>query len=130
MATAVIGKLDSFKEGEEKITEYLERVELYFDANDIEDEKKVPVLLSAIGAKNYGLLRSLVTPTVPKDKSFAYISKVLKEHFEPKPIRAAERYYFRRRLQAPGESITWPSCVDSLLIANSRAIWKTNCAIS
>ena len=29
----------------------------------------------------------------------------MKEHFEPKPIRAAERYYFRQRLQAPGESI-------------------------
>jgi hypothetical protein len=46
-----------------------------------------------------------VTPAIPKDKSFADISKVLKEHFEPKPIRAAERYYFQRRLQVPGESI-------------------------
>ena len=63
------------------------------------------MLLSAIGAKTYGLVRSLVTPAVPKDKSFEEISKVLKEHFEPKPIRAAERYYFRQRLQAPGESI-------------------------
>ena len=105
MATAIIGKLDPFREGEEKITEYLERVELYLVANDVPAEKKVPVLLSAIGAKTYALLRSLVTPTAPKDKSFEEIADVLKAHFEPKPIRAAERYYFRRRLQAPGESI-------------------------
>lgn len=69
-------------------------MELYFATNDIKDEKKVPVLLSAIGAKTYVLLRSLVTPTAPKDKSFKDISDALKEHFEPKPIKAAERYYF------------------------------------
>ena len=104
MATAVVGRLDTFK-GEEMITEYLERVELYFAANDIKNEKKVPVLLSAIGAKTYALLWSLVTPAAPKDKSFKDISDALKEHFEPKPIKAAERYYFRCRLHAPGESI-------------------------
>lgn len=80
-------------------------MELYFAANDIKDEKKVPVLLSAVGGKTYALLRSLVTPTAPKDKSFKDISDALKEHFESKPIKVAERYYFRRRVQAPGESI-------------------------
>ena len=38
MTTVVIGKLGEFREGEEKITEYLERVELYFVANDVADE--------------------------------------------------------------------------------------------
>ena len=46
MVTATFEKLDAFQEGEEKITEYLERVELYFAANDIAAEKKAPVLLS------------------------------------------------------------------------------------
>lgn len=36
MATAVTGKLDSFKEGE-KITEYLERVELPFGVTSAKD---------------------------------------------------------------------------------------------
>ena len=96
MATAVIGKLDSFKEGDEKITEYLERVELYFDANDIKEEKKVPVLLSATGAKTYGLIRSLVTPAVPKDMSFEEISKV----FEPKPISCREVLFLAKTTSA------------------------------
>ena len=74
---AAFGKLEAFQEGEETITEYLERVELYFQTNDIADDKKVPVLLSVIGAKTYTLLRSLVTPTAPKDKSFKDISEAL-----------------------------------------------------
>ena len=69
------------------------------------EDKKVPILLSVIGAKTYALLRSLLTPTAPKDKEFKDIKAALESHFEPKPIRSAERYYFRRRLQAPGESI-------------------------
>ncbi len=105
MATAVFGRLEAFQEGEEKITEYFERVELYFDANDVDDGKKVPVLLSVIGAKTYALLRSLLAPTPPKDKSFDELKGFLKTHFDPKPIRAAERYYFRRTMQSPGQSI-------------------------
>ena len=45
MATAAFGKLEAFQVGEKMITDYLERVELYFQANDIADDKKVPVLL-------------------------------------------------------------------------------------
>ena len=44
-------------------------------------------------------------PTASKDKSFEEIKEILEVHFKLKPIRAAERYYFRRRLQVPDESI-------------------------
>ena len=83
----------------------LERVELYFTANDVAEDKKVPILLSVIGANTYAFLRSQLTPTAPKDKSFADITKELESHFESKPNRAAERYHFRRRRQACDESI-------------------------
>ena len=105
MASAVFGKVDFFQEGEETIAEFLERVKLYFAAYDVADDKKVPVLLSVIGAKTYSLLQSLVTPAAPKAKSFNDIREALMAHFEPKPVRAAERYYFRRRVQSSGESI-------------------------
>ena len=45
MTTAIIGNLDSFQEGQEKITEYLDRVEPYFATNDIANEKNIPVVL-------------------------------------------------------------------------------------
>ena len=45
-----IGKIEQFKPEEESITVYLERVELYFAANDITDsDKKVTVFLSVVG---------------------------------------------------------------------------------
>ena len=45
-----IGKIEQFKPEEESITAYLERVELYFAANDITDgAKKGTVFLSVVG---------------------------------------------------------------------------------
>ena len=48
---ATYGKLKEFEPDNEKISSYLERVELYFTANDIAAEKKVVILLSVIDAK-------------------------------------------------------------------------------
>ena len=67
MATGTChGRLIEFNVENETVTAYLERVELYFDANDVVDDKQVPVLLSNIGAKMYGLLRSLAALKAPK----------------------------------------------------------------
>ena len=54
------GCLHEFDVEKETITTYLERAEVYFDTNNIADNKKVPILLSTIGAKTYSLLRSIV----------------------------------------------------------------------
>ncbi|CAL9688159.1 unnamed protein product [Knipowitschia caucasica] len=93
---AQIGKVDEFKPENEPWTAYVERLEQFFDANDIDQGKYVAVLLSVMGATTYGLLRNLVQPDKPKDKSFADIVTILKEHFEPKPILVAERFRFNK----------------------------------
>ena len=64
------------------------------------------VLLSVIGASNYLLLRNLISPASPKDKSFADLMAVLKGHFAPKPLTIAERFKFHRRYQKEGETVT------------------------
>ena len=89
---ATIGQLKEFDPDNEKVTEYLERVELYLTANNIADDKKVAVLLTAIGRKTYALLSSLLSPTKPQEKTFAKLSKTLKDHCQPKPLVIAERY--------------------------------------
>ena len=99
------GKITAYRAEDESITSYLERVELYFQANDVEEAKQVPILLSTIGAKTYELLRSLTAPKAPKEKSLKELQTLLKSHFEPAPIVIAERYRFHRREQAVGESI-------------------------
>lgn len=45
---AYVGKVDEFDSANEDWEAYMERVELYCDANDVEEEKKVSVLLSLI----------------------------------------------------------------------------------
>ena len=105
MTMAAFGELKHFEPEVEKISSYLERVDLYFTANQIADERKVAVFLSVIGAKTYSLLRDLVSPASPKDKSLEHLADVLKKHFEPKPLIIAERFTFYRRNQSTSELI-------------------------
>ena len=54
-----IGNLSEFSPEKETISAYLERVELFFQANGKEEAKQVPALLTAIGGETYALLRNL-----------------------------------------------------------------------
>jgi len=100
-----IGQIQEFDPEKEKVTAYLERVQMFLVANSIQEDKKVPVLLSVIGGKTYALLSSLLAPDKPKDKTFEELSEVLQKHFEPKPVVIVQRFHFHRRNQAPGESV-------------------------
>ena len=72
------------------MSDYLERVSLYFVANGVAEERQVAVLLTAIGGEMYTLLTSLLSPAKPRDQTYAEITAVLKGNFEPKPIIIAE----------------------------------------
>ena len=77
-----------------------------FDANGIEDDKQVAVLLTAIGSSTYALLSSLIAPRKPREKSFAELTETLCCHFDPKPLVIAKRFHFHRRNQASGGNIS------------------------
>ena len=102
---AKFGHLQEFDTDLEPITAYLERVELYFSANGIGEDKKLAILLSVIGPKTYGVLRNLLAPSRPQEKKFSEVTEVLLRHFEPKLIVIAERFSFYRRSQLVGESV-------------------------
>ena len=71
MAT-MFGKLEEFDmaTGKDWI-QYIERMEYYFQANKItEGDTKKAILISVIAEKAYKLMRSLVSPAKPNDKSF------------------------------------------------------------
>ena len=102
---ASFGRLEEFLPEKETITNYLERVGIFFLANGIADEKNVPVFLSVAGGSIYALLRSLLAPAKPQEKSFAELVAELKKHFEPRKLVIAERFNFHRRNQSPDESI-------------------------
>ena len=59
---ASFGRLEEFSSEKETITNYLERVGIFFLANGIADENKVPVFLRVAGGSIYALLCSLLVP--------------------------------------------------------------------
>ena len=102
---ATIGKLAEFDPGSDTVTAYVERTQLFLEANEIAEAKHAAVLLSAIGAKAYALLRNLLAPVPPREKTFEELVETLKSHYEPKPLTIAERFHFHRRAQLTGESV-------------------------
>uniref|UniRef100_A0AAV2LWK9 Retrotransposon gag domain-containing protein n=1 Tax=Knipowitschia caucasica TaxID=637954 RepID=A0AAV2LWK9_KNICA len=97
---------DEFKPEHETWSAYVERMELLFEAHDVDDGKKVPVLLSSVGAATYGLLRNLVQPDKPKDKTFDQVVTILRDYYEPKPLVIAERFRYRKCVQKSGQTAT------------------------
>ena len=95
---ATIGVLNSYKEGDD-ICNYFERLDQYFIANEIDDDRRVAVLITAIGDKPYELLKSLAAPTLPKAKTYTELVLILTNHYQPKPLIIAERFRFHRRNQ-------------------------------
>ena len=53
---ATYGQIQEFCPEIESIEAYIECVELYFEANNIDADQQVAVFLSVIGGKNYTLL--------------------------------------------------------------------------
>lgn len=88
----------------------------YFTANNIEDGKKVLILLSSIGSQTYDL-RDLVAPDAPGNKSFNGISTTLQTHFEPQCSTIMERYHFHKRDQLIGETV---AMYDAALAAHCK----------
>ena len=48
---AAIGRLDEFNSANDSITAYVERAQLYMEANSVPEDKKVAVFFSTIGGK-------------------------------------------------------------------------------
>ena len=95
--SAPVGKIEEFDPEREEWPVYVERLELYLDANSITDEsKKRSVLLSVIGPSAYKLVRSLVAPAKPKEKAF---KELMTRHYN-------HRYYsLRNRIGNSSHSI-------------------------
>ena len=105
MATALIGSIGPYNESED-IDTYIDRVELFFVANSVPDDKKVATFLSILGPQVYALLQILISPTKPKDASYDVLVEGLKKHFKPKVLIVFERYKFYKRSLGPDESIS------------------------
>ena len=104
---ALLGRIDSFDLKTDNITKYIERVEQYFIANDVTDEKKqIAFFLTVIGNETYSLLRNLIAPESPAWKTVKTLSETLIDRLKPQPIIVAEHYKFYCRDESENETIT------------------------
>jgi len=104
----VIGKIAPFRPGQDDFEAWIEVVDSYLLANDIDKtktpEKAAAILISCIGLPSYTLLKSLIAPKDPAKEKFENIVHVLLSHYKPAPKALAERYKFYCRRQHPGET--------------------------
>lgn len=103
---AKVGRIGEFVEGKEEFGCYVERMEQFFAANEIADDKRVPVFLAVVGAQTYALLRNLITPDLPSTKTYDELKTVLSLHYRPKPLVIAERFRFHNRKQTETENVS------------------------
>ena len=102
--SATIGTIGPYQESEDFET-YVDRVELFFDANSIADDKKVSTFLSIVGPQVYGLVHNIVSPKKPKDCTYKDVIKGLQNHYKQKVIVVFERFKFYNRSQGADKSI-------------------------
>ena len=108
MATSrqFLGTIEEFKPHTgNSVKSYLERVAIFFDVNDIPDEKKSSLFLTLAGEATYSLLRSLCAPALPSSKGYDDLQTLLTNHLEPEPLVISERFHFHRRAQREDESV-------------------------
>ena len=80
-----------------------------FEANDITGDEKATkrraTFLSVIGPSPYKLLRSLLSPAKPSDKTYAELVAKQTEHYSPTPSEVIQHFRFNSRSRKAGESI-------------------------
>ena len=93
------GAVVPFNQDQDDWSEYIERLEHYFAANDVVSaEKQRAILLSAVGPSTYRLIRTLVSVT-------ALVVEKARAHFNPKPSPIVKRYEFNTRSQGENETV-------------------------
>ena len=89
------GQIAAFDPHLETWSSYLERLGHYFLA----------ILLTVCGPSTYQLLKSLLQPETPNDKSYVQLVELLKNHYSPTLSAIMQRYKFNTRVRQQGESI-------------------------
>lgn len=103
----VIGvQFDKFDESSERWDSFIDRFIAYMDVQNIPNEKRGKVLILSISPRLFTLLKSLLAPVSPAEKSFDELKEVLCTHLNPKPLIIPSRHAFLNRKQHEGESVS------------------------
>lgn len=114
---ALLGEMPRFHGAYDDWFVYSERLEQFFEVNDIPDEKKKAILLISISVENYKTLRDVCHPVPPKEKTFNELFDLLNKQYVKKTSILRERYNFYNARQKAEESIAdWFARIKKLSI--------------
>ena len=97
------GQVSAFNPHQEDWVEYVERLQFYFMANDINDATNLRFYLTPPA---YRLVKTLAIPGKPTDLNFAEIVEKVKNHFTLKPSPIIKRFEFNTRKQKANETVS------------------------
>ena len=100
------GQITEFSGNSDDWEAYVEQLENYFEANEIESAaKKRAILLSPCGTATYKTIRSILAPKKPTEVEYAELVRQVKQHYAPKPSEIIQRYKFYTCNRQPSEFI-------------------------
>lgn len=104
----MIGTINEFNSILDDWNVYYERLEQFFEVNDVAEEKRSAFLISVIGADAYKSLRDLCHPYLPKDKPFESLCELLRKQFSPQVSIFRERVnYYNARQEYHENATQW-----------------------
>lgn len=96
---------------------FTERLEQFFEINDVAEEKKRAILLTSISDDVYKTLRDVCHPLLPKQKTFDELCTLLNKQFVKKTSVFRERVTFYNTKQMKDESIaSWFARIKKLSV--------------
>lgn len=112
---ATIGTLAAFDPKNQTWDEYTEILEQFFAANQIaEADRQKAILISVVRAQTYSLMRNLLSPDKPKDKSFQELVLLIKKTTSiPSPVKLCKGTNLTLATASPMKLSwnMWLSCV-------------------
>ena len=112
---AHFGKIGEFDEKQEEWTQYVERLDHFYAANEIDNtDKKRAILLTIIGPTAYKLLRNFVAPA----KTYDALVTAMKQHHNPTLSEIVQHYMFNSHFRQPGEQ-SRHICLSCVLLPNT-----------
>lgn len=94
---------------------YKERLEQFFISTRETNERKVNILLSLLENNTYKILRSLIHPDLPHEKTYEVLCETLKDRFGKVTAAFKERIKFESAKQEPAEGVRqWYTRVRNL----------------
>lgn len=106
VAASNVGRFEAFDPEKLSWDSYAERLDQFFIANDVvDDRKKRALLITSLSMEQYRLLTNFFAPDSPTTTDFETLCDRLRQHYVPEKVEIAEVFNFYQRKQQPNEDV-------------------------